>query len=41
MGNTFGYFESQWPLLQESQVSFEDFRSSLVVGSSGFEVSWG
>ena len=27
-------------LALESQVSFEDCRSSLVVGSSSFEVSW-
>ena len=36
-GDSVRHFEGQWIASQESQISFEDFRSSVVVRSSGFE----
>ena len=34
MGDTSRHFEGQWFVSQEGQISFEDFRSCLVVGST-------
>ena len=39
VGGSVRHFEGQWIVSQESQISFEDFRSSLVMARKTFELT--